>query len=138
MIIFICALIFFLLIVKKYEKSKLLLWMPLSIVILAITIVLVCEKEEYIQIVNKNDELIKVQLENRKEYYGHSFYRFSTSLSEEDILESIQDSYSSAYYDEKQKKIIFDCDGISYMIVKEKEESWLWNKKYSYLFSENE
>lgn len=137
--IFLSIIILFLVVtflVKNKWVKGIFCFLIIGVVLLLAINLFVCDNAKYIQLVNKEEKIIKVRLDNKKEYYGYRFNRFSTSLTTEELLETVQESYSNAYYDEKNKRIIFEHEGISYKIVNEGESNWLWNKRTDYLFAE--
>lgn len=140
LLIFIAIIVFTLiLMIKKKRRISAVLLSFLGCIIIVIGIFnFINGREKYIKIVNKDDEVVEIRLDNKKDYYGHDFYRFSTDLSEDELLNYLQKDYSNAYYNEEQKKIVFEYNGEYYRIVYEGESNILWYKNYKYLFAEND
>lgn len=86
----------------------------------------------------ENHERIEIKLDNVKDYYGYNFYRFSTDLSTEELLEEVKETYDNAYYDKTENKVVFEHNGVEYEIENEGMKKILWIRLYKYLFAQKE
>ena len=91
--------------------------------------------EKSIYIMTENHERIEIKLDNVKDY---NFYRFSTDLSTEELLEEVKETYDNAYYDKTENKVVFEHNDVEYEIENEGMKKILWIRLYKYLFAQKE
>ena len=97
----------------------------------------VYEGDEYIRITEDN-KLIEIKLKNHQDYYGHSFYRFSSEKKQDEILEELKQNWYDAHYDENSKNIVIKYNNIKFEIKSEGKEKVLFKDRYYYMFINQE
>lgn len=93
----------------------------------------VYEGDKYIRITEDNKS-IEIKLKNHQDYYGHSFYRFSSEKEQDEILEELKQNGYDAHYDENSKNIVIKYNNINFEIKSEGKEKVLFKDKYTYFF----
>lgn len=97
----------------------------------------VYEGDKYIRITEDN-KLIEIKLKNHQDYYGHSFYRFSSEKEQDEILEELKQNGYDAHYDENSKNIVIKYNNIKFEIKSEGKEKVLFKDRYYYMFINQE
>lgn len=97
----------------------------------------VYEGDKYIRITEDN-KLIEIKLKNHQDYYGHSFYRFSSEKEQDEILEELKQNGYDAHYDENSKNIVIKYNNIKFEIKSEGKEKVLFKDRYYYMLINQE
>ena len=97
----------------------------------------VYEGDKYIRITEDNKS-IEIKLKNHQDYYGHSFYSFSSEKEQDEILEELKQNGYDAHYDENTKNIVIKYNNIKFEIKSEGKEKVLFKDRYYYMFINQE